>query len=112
MRAFTPPVSPAPIIGRVGGDSGHARSARLRRRSALAALPLVLVVAVVSASRFHSTSPRPRTVDHGSAITTVYPVGSPRGVMATTGGWAYCEQMRALARRRHDTLLCGRFPAD
>ena len=32
--------------------------------------------------------------------------------MATTGGWAYCEQVRALARNTGYTLLCGRFVKD
>lgn len=32
--------------------------------------------------------------------------------MVTTGGWAYCEQVRALARRTGYTLLCGRYVLD
>jgi pimeloyl-ACP methyl ester carboxylesterase len=35
-----------------------------------------------------------------------------KGVLVTTGGWAYCQQVRALARRSRLTLLCGRFPTD
>jgi pimeloyl-ACP methyl ester carboxylesterase len=32
--------------------------------------------------------------------------------MVTSGGWAYCEQLRALARRSRYTLLCGRYSKD
>ena len=32
--------------------------------------------------------------------------------MVTSGGWAYCEQVRALARREGFTLLCGRYYKD
>jgi len=46
------------------------------------------------------------------AIVSVYPVAHPRGVMVTSGGWAYCEQVRALARRTGYTLLCGRYAKD
>lgn len=46
------------------------------------------------------------------AITTVYPVANPRGLMATSGGWAYCLQVQALARRSHYTLICGRYIKD
>ena len=46
------------------------------------------------------------------AITTVYPVTHPRGLMATTGGWAYCLQMQALARNSRYTLICGRYARD
>lgn len=43
---------------------------------------------------------------------TVYPVPRPLGVMVTSGGWAYCEQVRPLARRTRYTLLCGRYAKD
>jgi pimeloyl-ACP methyl ester carboxylesterase len=56
---------------------------------------------------------------HGSAsaagplaITTVHPVQHPVGLMVTSGGWAYCEQLRRLARRTRYTLLCGRYAKD
>ena len=32
--------------------------------------------------------------------------------MVTTGGWAYCLQLQALARREHYTLACGRYWKD
>jgi hypothetical protein len=46
------------------------------------------------------------------AITTVYPVTRARGLLVTSGGWAYCEQLRAPARRARYTLLCGRYAKD
>ncbi len=46
------------------------------------------------------------------AIVSVYPVAHPRGLMVTSGGWAYCEQVRALARVTGYTLLCGRYVKD
>jgi hypothetical protein len=45
-------------------------------------------------------------------ITSVYGVSQPRGLMVTTGGWAYCEQARPIARRARYTLLCGRYRLD
>lgn len=46
------------------------------------------------------------------AITTVYAVGHPHGLMATTEGWAYCLHVQALARDSGYTLICGRYAAD
>ena len=46
------------------------------------------------------------------ATFTVYEVPQPRGLMVTTGGWAYCEQVRALASRTAYTLLCSRYVKD
>lgn len=46
------------------------------------------------------------------ATTTVYPSTHPRGLMVTSGGWAYCEQVRKLARRTGYTLMCGTFYED
>jgi pimeloyl-ACP methyl ester carboxylesterase len=46
------------------------------------------------------------------AIVTIYPVARPRGVMVTTGGWAYCYQVRRLARQTGFTLICGRYYKD
>ena len=45
-------------------------------------------------------------------IASVYRVKQPRGLMVTTGGWAYCEQARPIARRARYTLLCGRYRLD
>ena len=42
----------------------------------------------------------------------VYPSPEPVGLMVTTGGWAYCEQARPVARRTRYTLLCGTFHED
>jgi pimeloyl-ACP methyl ester carboxylesterase len=46
------------------------------------------------------------------AIVSVYPAAKPHGLMATSGGWAYCQQVMALARRDGYTLLCGRYALD
>jgi len=43
---------------------------------------------------------------------SVFPTQHPRGVLATSGGWAYCEQVKAFARRFHYTLACGRYYKD
>lgn len=48
----------------------------------------------------------------GPAVTTLYRVAEPRGLMVTSGGWAYCEQLRRLARRTRYTLLCGTYWKD
>jgi hypothetical protein len=45
-------------------------------------------------------------------VATVYPAPRPLGLMVTSGGWAYCEQLRPLARRTRYTLLCGRYAKD
>jgi pimeloyl-ACP methyl ester carboxylesterase len=45
-------------------------------------------------------------------ITTVYSAPDSKGLMVTSGGWAYCEQIRALARRTRYTLLCGTYYKD
>ena len=42
----------------------------------------------------------------------VYPAPDPIGLMVTSGGWAYCEQARPIARRTRYTLLCGAFDED
>jgi pimeloyl-ACP methyl ester carboxylesterase len=46
------------------------------------------------------------------AVVSVYPVPQPHGLMATSGGWAYCLQVQALARNAHYTLVCGRYAKD
>ena len=46
------------------------------------------------------------------AVVTVHPSPKPRGVLVTSGGWAYCLQVQALARRFRLTLLCGRYHRD
>jgi pimeloyl-ACP methyl ester carboxylesterase len=53
-----------------------------------------------------------RIVEAGPALVTIIPARNPRGVMATSGGWAYCQQLRALARRARYTLLCGKYAKD
>ena len=46
------------------------------------------------------------------AVVTTYPAAASRGVLATSGGWAYCVQARPLARHLHLTLVCGRYIRD
>jgi pimeloyl-ACP methyl ester carboxylesterase len=46
------------------------------------------------------------------AVTSVYPVAHPRGLMVTSGGWPYCLQVQALAAHSGYTLLCGRYFKD
>jgi pimeloyl-ACP methyl ester carboxylesterase len=46
------------------------------------------------------------------AVVSIYPVSNPKGLMVTSGGWAYCLQLQALARRSGYTLLCGRYYKD
>jgi hypothetical protein len=48
----------------------------------------------------------------GAAIVTLYRAPHPVGLMVTTGGWAYCEQARPIARRTGYALLCGRYAKD
>jgi hypothetical protein len=71
---------------------------RLAAVAALIALPLAAALGADGA-----TDP---------LVATVYPAPRPVGVMVTSGGWAYCEQLRALARRTGYTLLCGRYAKD
>ena len=47
-----------------------------------------------------------------TALVTTYDVGASRGVLATSGGWAYCFQARPIARRLRYTLVCGRYARD
>jgi pimeloyl-ACP methyl ester carboxylesterase len=59
------------------------------------------------------SSPTPARIRAASpAITSVYPVAHPNGLMVTTGGWPYCLQLQALARHTRYTLLCGRYFKD
>jgi pimeloyl-ACP methyl ester carboxylesterase len=50
--------------------------------------------------------------DATPVVTTLYAIPDARGLMVTSGGWAYCEQLHALARRSRYTLLCGRYSKD
>jgi pimeloyl-ACP methyl ester carboxylesterase len=46
------------------------------------------------------------------AIVTTERAAAPKGVLVTSGGWAYCEQARPLARKLGYTLVCGRYGLD
>jgi pimeloyl-ACP methyl ester carboxylesterase len=75
----------------------------------------LLLVSLIVASCFVGVAPalalgRGRSTD--PAVASIYPVRKPRGLLATTGGWAYCLQVQALAHRFHYTLLCGRYYKD
>jgi pimeloyl-ACP methyl ester carboxylesterase len=53
-----------------------------------------------------------RVVEARPATVTIYDARTPRGLMVTSGGWAYCQQVRKLARRVRYTLLCGKYAKD
>lgn len=76
------------------------------RRSVVAFVGALLLCAGLAAA---AQALRPES---DAAITTVHPVAHPRGVLATSGGWAYCLQVQKLARRFHYTLICGRYYRD
>ena len=96
----------------MSGTRAETRRAR-RVWAAATALLLALAVAGAAATQLSTGSPRrDRTYASGAAILTVVEQPHAKGVLVTTGGWAYCQQVRALARRSRLTLLCGRFPKD
>ena len=79
------------------------------------AVPLLGGIAAVAVRAGGCTSPPSlpeRTVEAGPALVTIIPARNPRGVMATSGGWAYCQQLRALSERTHYTLVCGKYAKD
>jgi hypothetical protein len=81
--------------------------------SVVAAVMLALALAGAAATRLTKGSPKQeRTFTSGAAILTEVDQPHAKGVLVTTGGWAYCQQVRALAQHRRLTLLCGRFPRD
>jgi len=87
--------------------------ARLRRPwAAVATVLAVLGLALAAVQTSAGSSGESRTRDAGAAIVTVYEQPRARGVMVTSGGWAYCQQVRTLARRTGYTLLCGRYAKD
>ena len=88
----------------------------MSRRSISRVLAAVVVVALGVAglaTQLSSGSPgEGRTRSLGAAVVTVFDAPHPGGVMVTSGGWAYCQQVRELARKEDFTLLCGRYPKD
>ena len=66
---------------------------------------LTAAICVLAAASIGSSS-------GGPAVTSIYPVAHPRGLLVTTGGWAYCLQVQKLARRTRFELLCGRYVKD
>ncbi len=86
---------------------------RLRRRSVIGGTLLLLLSLTLVATQLSAGSPGSgRTYRAGAAIVTVYEQSQSHGVMVTSGGWAYCKQVRALARNAKLTLLCGRYQKD
>ncbi|MEO5575731.1 MAG: hypothetical protein ABIR67_00990 [Gaiellaceae bacterium] len=80
-------------------------SARLAAGVVAALAAIVVIVAAVD-------RPPPSALSHDPFVATVHRVQDPVGLMVTSGGWAYCEQMRPVARRTRYTLLCGRHGPD
>lgn len=86
---------------------------RPRRRWAIGSSLLLVLGLTLVATQLSAGSPGSgRTYHAGAAIVTVYEQSHARGLMVTSGGWAYCKQVRALARTMELTLLCGRYPKD
>ena len=84
-------------------------------RAALLATLLAGAIVLVSGGA-HDAQARPvvgrRVPAAAPLIATIYPVDKPIGLMVTTGGWAYCEQARPIARTAGYTLLCGAYDRD
>jgi hypothetical protein len=77
------------------------------------ATPLIAVAVGLGVTQLSASAPGTgETRNVGAAIVTAYEYPHPRGVMVTSGGWAYCQQVRRLARNAGFTLLCGRYPED
>lgn len=99
-----------------GFTPAHRRASvgvRVRIAVAFGAIGFALAAAALFALPIATSAATPgesRAVD--PAMTTLYPIAHPRGLMVTTGGWAYCLQLQALARRSGYTLLCGRYYED
>lgn len=79
-----------------------------RRTAGRTAGPLVFVLALLACAGAAATpASQSRT-----AIVTTHAAVDARGVMVTSGGWGYCEQVRPLARKLRLTLVCGRYALD
>src|SRR5262249_52159614 len=76
----------------------------------IVALALLVSSGAVGANEARQAETGKRQVD--PAIATGCPAAHPRGVMATSGGWAYCQQVMATARKTGYTLICGRYYLD
>jgi hypothetical protein len=72
--------------------------------------------AALTAPHIADSGPRSRVGAHGGAraelVDSLFPVSHPRGLMVTSGGWLYRENVRQLARNADYTLLCGRYAKD
>ena len=85
-----------------------------RRTGLLAALGAVALAAAlaVALGAGRGEQPSGRVPAAPPLVATAYPVEDPVGLMVTSGGWAYCEQARPIARRARYTLLCGTYDRD
>lgn len=72
-------------------------------------LLLALLAALAAVGGAHAQVAAPAAP---AAIVTLYPVERAAGVMVTTGGWGYCQQVRGLAVRFRYELICGRYWKD
>ena len=66
---------------------------------------MLVLACVLLGGKLATAGPSPASV-------SVYPAANAKGLMVTTGGWAYCLQLQALARREHYTLACGQYWKD
>lgn len=80
--------------------------------SARIATGVVAILASLVALVVSADHPQPTMLSTGPLVATIHRVKDPVGLMVTSGGWAYCEQMRPVARRTRYTLLCGRYESD
>ena len=73
-----------------------------------------VILAIAASVALLAAADRPPTSADATSplVASVHRVDKPVGLMVTSGGWAYCEQMRPVARRTHYTLLCGRYESD
>lgn len=87
---------------------------KLIGRRARLALVLFALLGLFPIAAAHTEAARGAVAARAAdpALVSVYTVAHPLGLMVTSGGWAYCEQVRALARKTGYTLLCGRYAKD
>lgn len=80
--------------------------------SAKVATSVVAILAALVATVAAVKEPEPTVLSASPLVATIHPARDPVGLMVTSGGWAYCEQLRPVARRTRYTLLCGRYARD
>lgn len=101
---------PVHVVFRRGGAGTFMITTMLRSCTPrVARAPVGLLLALTMLGGFTAVA---RAAVPRSAIVTITPVRSPRGVLVTSGGWPYCEQARPLARRARLALVCGGYAKD